>query len=60
MASKLLRKKNNSLNVKKDIKSGNDSDSYNKKYNGPHFNSELWVKEDIKELVELINNGLKC
>ena len=30
------------------------------KYNGPHFNSELWVKEDIKELVELINNGLKC
>ena len=30
------------------------------KYNGPHFNSELWVKEDIKELVKLINNGLKC
>ena len=30
------------------------------KYNGPYFNSELWVKEDIKELVELINNGLKC
>jgi len=30
------------------------------KYNGPHFNSELWVKEDINELVELINKGLKC
>ena len=30
------------------------------KYNGPHFNSELWVKEDIKELIELINDGLKC
>jgi len=30
------------------------------KYNGPHFNSELWVKEDIEELIELINKGLKC
>lgn len=30
------------------------------KYNGPHFNSALWVKEDIEELVELINKGLKC
>lgn len=30
------------------------------KYTGPHFNSELWVKEDIDELVELINKGLKC
>jgi UDP-N-acetylglucosamine 4,6-dehydratase len=30
------------------------------KYNGPHFNSELWVKKDIEELVELINKGLKC
>lgn len=30
------------------------------KYDGPHFNSELWVKEDINELVELINKGLKC
>ena len=30
------------------------------KYQGPHFNSELWVKEDINELVELINKGLKC
>jgi UDP-N-acetylglucosamine 4,6-dehydratase/5-epimerase len=28
------------------------------KYNGPHFNSELWVKEDINELVKLINKGL--
>jgi len=36
------------------------SDSYFKKYNGPHFNSELWVKKDIDNLVELINNGLKC
>lgn len=30
------------------------------KYDGPHFNSKLWVKDDIKELVELINKGLKC
>jgi UDP-N-acetylglucosamine 4,6-dehydratase/5-epimerase len=30
------------------------------KYDGPHFNSELWVKEDINELVELINKGLEC
>lgn len=30
------------------------------KYNGPHFNSALWVKEDITELSELINKGLKC
>lgn len=31
-----------------------------KKYNGPHFNSALWVKEDINELVKLINKGLEC
>lgn len=31
-----------------------------KKYTGPHFNSALWVKEDIEELVELINKGLEC
>lgn len=30
------------------------------KYDGPHFNSALWVKEDIDELVELINKGLEC
>ena len=30
------------------------------KYNGPHFNSALWVKEDIGELVKLINKGLEC
>lgn len=30
------------------------------KYHGPHFNSALWVKEDIDELVELINKGLEC
>lgn len=30
------------------------------KYNGPHFNSALWVKEDILELSELINRGLDC
>jgi FlaA1/EpsC-like NDP-sugar epimerase len=30
------------------------------KYNGPEFNSELWVKEDIKELSELIKKGLSC
>lgn len=29
------------------------------KYNGPHFNSALWVKEDISELVKLINKGLE-
>jgi len=31
-----------------------------KKYKGPEFNSALWVKENIKELEELINKGLKC
>ena len=31
-----------------------------KKYSGPHFNSELWVKDDSKSLVELIEKGLKC
>ena len=30
------------------------------KYNGPEFNSELWVKEDIEELTELIKKGLSC
>ncbi len=30
------------------------------KYMGPHFNSELWVKKDIKELKVLIEKGLKC
>ncbi len=30
------------------------------KYNGPHFNSELWVKENTNKLDELINKGLKC
>ena len=30
------------------------------KYDGPHFNSELWVKDDAKSLVELIETGLKC
>jgi len=30
------------------------------KYNGPHFNSALWVKEDINELTTLINKGLEC
>jgi len=30
------------------------------KYNRVHFNSALWVKEDIDELVELINKGLEC
>ena len=36
------------------------SDSRFHKYNGPHFNSELWVKNDIERLVELINEGLDC
>jgi UDP-N-acetylglucosamine 4,6-dehydratase len=31
--------------------------SFNK-YEGPHFNSKLWVKNDIKEVVELIKRGL--
>lgn len=30
------------------------------KYTGPHFNSALWVKSDIDELVELINKGIQC
>lgn len=30
------------------------------KYTEPHFNSELWVKDDIDELIELIERGLKC
>lgn len=30
------------------------------KYTGPHFNSKLWVKKNIEELVKLINKGLKC
>jgi len=30
------------------------------KYDGPHFNSELWVKNDKESLVSLINQGLKC
>lgn len=30
------------------------------KYDGPHFNSALWVKEDIEELSDLINKGLEC
>lgn len=37
--------------------------SYNnmwKKYNGPHFNSSLWIKESTGELTELIQKGLKC
>lgn len=30
------------------------------KYIGPEFNSSLWVKNDIDELVDLINKGLNC
>lgn len=30
------------------------------KYNGPEFNSKLWVKDDINELTELIKKGLSC
>jgi UDP-N-acetylglucosamine 4,6-dehydratase/5-epimerase len=29
------------------------------KYDGPEFNSALWVKEDINEVVELIQEGIK-
>ena len=39
-----------------------DNDEYQEfpKYNGPHFNSELWVKSDKESLVKLIEEGLKC
>ena len=30
-----------------------------KKYDGPEFNSALWVKEDISEVVDLIQAGIK-
>ena len=30
------------------------------KYNGPHFNSALWVTDNIDELVGLISKGLEC
>ena len=30
------------------------------KYEGPEFNSALWVKEDIEEIKILIEQGLKC
>ena len=30
------------------------------KYEGPEFNSALWVKKDIDKLTELIEKGLKC
>ena len=29
------------------------------KYMGPHFNSELWVKKDLLELIDLIKQGIK-
>ena len=28
------------------------------KYTGPHFNSKLWVREDITDLIKLIEDGL--
>jgi FlaA1/EpsC-like NDP-sugar epimerase len=30
-----------------------------KKYTGPHFNSALWVKNDVDSVVELIKRGIK-
>jgi len=30
------------------------------KYIGPEFNSALWVKQDVNELIQLINTGLSC
>lgn len=30
------------------------------KYEGPHFNSKLWVKENINDLADLMNRGIKC
>jgi UDP-N-acetylglucosamine 4,6-dehydratase len=31
-----------------------------RQYKGKEFNSELWVKDDVSELVELIKEGLAC
>lgn len=31
-----------------------------KKYDGPHFNSALWVKSDTKGILNLIKKGLEC
>jgi len=33
--------------------------SFNK-YDGPHFSSALWVREDQETLINLIQRGLKC
>jgi len=30
-----------------------------KKYDGPHFNSKLWVKDDVDHLMSLIQRGIK-
>jgi len=30
------------------------------KYDGPHFNSELWVQKNVDSIVELIQRGLSC
>ena len=30
------------------------------KYDGPHFNSELWVQKDVDSIFELIQRGLSC
>ena len=30
------------------------------KYEGPEFNSSLWVEKDVDKLVELIKKGLEC
>tara|TARA_R110000824_G_scaffold103417_4_gene245706 strand:+ start:12682 stop:13671 length:990 start_codon:yes stop_codon:yes gene_type:complete len=30
-----------------------------KKYDGPHFNSKLWVKDDVDHLMNLIQRGMK-
>jgi UDP-N-acetylglucosamine 4,6-dehydratase/5-epimerase len=30
-----------------------------KKYTGPHFNSKLWVNDDIHELTQLLNSGIQ-
>ena len=29
------------------------------KYDGPHFNSALWVKNNVSELTTLIKKGIK-
>lgn len=38
----------------------NKKHSYDKKYNGPHYNSSLHLDSDVESLKDLINKGLNC